>query len=70
MAPANTPRTVLDRLNLEIAKITSRADVRKAWGEQGAESLNMTTTEFEKYLIMDIAKWAKVVKASGARADL
>ena len=69
MAPANTPRAVLDRLNGEITKITSRADVRKTWGEQGAEPLTMSVSEFEKYLIADIAKWAKVVKISGARAD-
>ncbi len=69
MAPANTPRGVLDRLNGEITKITSRADVRKTWNEQGAEPLNMNAAEFEKYLNSDIAKWAKVVKASGARAD-
>jgi tripartite-type tricarboxylate transporter receptor subunit TctC len=69
MAPANTPRAVLDRLNGEITKVTSRPDVRKAWNEQGAESLTMSVAEFEKYLNADIAKWAKVVKASGARAD-
>ena len=37
--------------------------------EQGAEPLSMNPAEFEKYLNDDIAKWAKVVKASGARAD-
>ena len=69
MAPFNTPRSILDRLNNEITKITSRADVRKLWNDQGAEPLNMSVAEFEKYLRADIAKWAKVVKASGARAD-
>ena len=69
MAPANTPRAVLDRLNGEIAKITSRADVRKTWGEQGAVSMTMSVGEFESYLHADIAKWARVVKVSGARAD-
>lgn len=69
MAPANTPRAVLERLNGEITKITNRADVRKAWNEQGAEPMSMNLGEFEKYLNADIAKWAKVVKASGARAD-
>jgi len=69
MAPAGTPRAVVDRLNAEITKITSRPEVRKAWGEQGAEALTMTTAEFEKYLNADIAKWAQVVKISGARAD-
>ena len=69
MAPVNTPRAVLDRLNGEITKITSRADVRKTWGEQGAVSMTMSVGEFEKYLQADIAKWARVVKVSGARAD-
>ena len=69
MAPVNTPRAVLDRLNGEITKITSRPDVRKTWNEQGAEPLSMNTAAFEQYLNADIAKWAKVVKASGARAD-
>jgi tripartite-type tricarboxylate transporter receptor subunit TctC len=69
MAPTGTPRPVIDRLNAEITKVTSRADVKKIWGEQGAVPMTMTVAEFEKYLHADIAKWAKVVKISGARAD-
>jgi tripartite-type tricarboxylate transporter receptor subunit TctC len=69
MAPTGTPRPVIERLNAEITKVTSRADVKKVWGEQGAVPLTMTVAEYEKYLHADIAKWAKVVKISGARAD-
>jgi len=69
MAPAGTPRAAVERLNAEITKVTSRADVKKIWGEQGAVPMTMTVAEFEKYLHADIAKWAKVVKISGARAD-
>jgi tripartite-type tricarboxylate transporter receptor subunit TctC len=69
MAPVNTPRAVLERLNGEITKVTSRAGVKKAWNEQGAEPIVMSMPEFERYLIADIAKWAKVVKVSGARPD-
>jgi tripartite-type tricarboxylate transporter receptor subunit TctC len=69
MAPAGTPKPVIDRLNAEITKIVSRPDVKKAWNEQGAEPMTMTVGEFEKYLNADIAKWAKVVKIAGARAD-
>ncbi|MBI4189723.1 MAG: hypothetical protein HY525_04205, partial [Betaproteobacteria bacterium] len=68
MAPAGTPKPVIDRLNAEITKIVSRPDVKKAWSEQGAEPMTMTVGEFEKYLNAD-AKWAKVVKFAGARAD-
>lgn len=69
MAPSGTPRSALERLNAEITKIVNRADVRKTWNEQGAEPMSMSLAEFEKHLAADIAKWAKVVKASGARAD-
>jgi len=69
MAPTGTPKAVIDRLNAEIVKVANRADVKKTWNEQGAEPMSMNATEFEKYLNDDIAKWAKVVKASGARPD-
>ena len=69
MAPAGTPRPVLERLNAEIAKVVNRADVRETWGRQGAVPMIMTVAEFEKHLKADIAKWAKVVKIAGARAD-
>jgi len=69
MAPAGTPKRVIDRLNAGITKIVSQPDVKKAWNEQGAEPMIMTPGEFEKYLNSDIAKWARVVKVAGARAD-
>jgi tripartite-type tricarboxylate transporter receptor subunit TctC len=69
MAPTGTPRPVIDRLNAEITKVVNRADVKKIWAEQGAVPMTMSVGEFEKYLNADIAKWAKVVKISGARAD-
>ena len=69
MAPTGTPKAVIDRLNAEVAKVVARPDVKKTWNEQGAEPLSMNAAEFEKYLNDDIAKWTKVVKASGARPD-
>lgn len=69
MAPAGTPRPILDRLNAEITKVTTRSDTAANWQKQGAEALVMTVPEFEKYLNQDIAKWAHVVKVSGAKPD-
>ena len=69
MAPTGTPKTAVDRLNAEITKIASRPDVRKIWQEQGAVPMAMNAIEFDKYLNEDIAKWARVVKLSGARPD-
>jgi tripartite-type tricarboxylate transporter receptor subunit TctC len=69
MAPTGTPKAAVDSLNAEITKITSRADVRKTWQEQGAVAMTMNPAEFDRYLREDIEKWAKVVKLSGARPD-
>ena len=69
MAPAGTPKAAIDRLNGEITKIAGQPDVRKIWQEQGAVPMAMSPGEFEKYLNDDIAKWAKIVKLSGARPD-
>ena len=68
-APAQTPRPILDRLNGEITKVTTRADTAANWEKQGAEALVMSVSEFEKYLNQDIAKWAHVVKVSGAKPE-
>jgi tripartite-type tricarboxylate transporter receptor subunit TctC len=69
MAPAGTPRAITERLNAEITKVVNRSDVKEVWAKQGAVPLTMSVAEYEKYLHADIAKWAKVVKISGARAD-
>ena len=69
MAPAGTPRAIVERLNAEITKVVNRPDVKGVWAKQGAIPLTMSVADYEKYLYADIAKWAKVVKISGARAD-
>jgi tripartite-type tricarboxylate transporter receptor subunit TctC len=69
MAPAGTPVAVTNRLNAEITKVTSRPETAALWDKQGALALTMSVAEFEKYLNTDIAKWAQVVKVSGARQD-
>jgi tripartite-type tricarboxylate transporter receptor subunit TctC len=69
MAPTGAPKAIVDRLNGEITKIVNRPDVKKSWLEQGAVPMTMTPAEFERYLTADIAKWAKIVKLSGARPD-
>jgi tripartite-type tricarboxylate transporter receptor subunit TctC len=69
MAPAGTPKAIVDKLNAEINKAVSRPDVKEAWDKQGAVPLVMTPAEFDAYLRKDIEKWAHVVKVSGAKAE-
>jgi tripartite-type tricarboxylate transporter receptor subunit TctC len=69
MAPAATPRPVLEKLNGELAKILNSADVKENWGKQGAVPMGMTVDQFDKFLREDIAKWAGVVKATGMKIE-
>jgi tripartite-type tricarboxylate transporter receptor subunit TctC len=69
MAPAGTPEPIVTRLNTEINKIVNAADVKAAWAKQGAVPLSMSAPVFTKYVVDDVAKWATVVKVSGAKAD-
>ena len=69
MAPAGTPKPIVDKLNAEITKIVMRPDVRESWSKQGAEPMAMTPAEFTRFMNEDIEKWAKVVKISGAKVD-
>jgi len=69
VAPAGTPKAVVDRLNAQIRKITGSAEVKAAWAKQGATPLSMTPGEFEQYLHEDIAKWAKVIAQAGIKRD-
>jgi tripartite-type tricarboxylate transporter receptor subunit TctC len=69
MAPKGTPADVVNKLNAEVRKIVNNADVKAAWAKQGAVPMSMNVTEFDQYLNADIAKWANIVKVSGAKPD-
>lgn len=62
MAPAGTPKPVIDKLNAAVNAMVKRPDIVKLWTEQGAVPMSMTAEEFDKFLRGDIAKWADVVK--------
>ena len=62
MAPANTPRDIVERLAAEVAKIIAKPTIREAWAKQGAVPMTMTPVQFEAYLKGDIDKWAKVIQ--------
>jgi len=69
IAPKGTPSAIVNRLNAEITKIVSRADVRVDWEKQGAIPMVMTPDAFGRFLADDIVKWDRVVRISGAKPD-
>lgn len=62
MAPAGTPKPVIDKLNAAVNAMVKRPDIIRLWTEQGAVPMSMTPEQFEKFLRGDIKKWADVVK--------
>lgn len=69
MAPKGTPQEIVHKLNEAVSKIVSQPEVRQLWTKQGAVSMVMTPEAFEKYTREDIAKWARVIKSAGIKAD-
>jgi tripartite-type tricarboxylate transporter receptor subunit TctC len=68
MAPAGTPAPVVAKLHAETAKILARADVREKFGTLGMEVIGNTPAEFADVIKAEIPVWAKIIKASGAKA--
>jgi tripartite-type tricarboxylate transporter receptor subunit TctC len=69
LAPAATPREIIATLSAAVAKATHDPETRKRLAEQGAEPVGSSAEEFGRLLREDVAKWAEVVKVSGARTD-
>ena len=69
MAPAGTPKGVVERLNAEVGKVIAKPAVREAWARQGAVPMTMTPAQFETYLKGDIDKWAKVIQRAGIKSQ-
>ncbi len=69
MAPAGTPREIVDRLHAETAKALQDPDLRQKLAGLGVEIQPGSPQEFTALLKVETEKWAKVVKASGARAE-
>jgi tripartite-type tricarboxylate transporter receptor subunit TctC len=69
LAPAATPREAIAILASGVAHVAHDPDMRKRLAEQGAEPVGSTPEEFARLLRDEVAKWAEVVPASGAKAD-
>jgi tripartite-type tricarboxylate transporter receptor subunit TctC len=69
LAPANLPKPVLDKLHGELVKILQQPDVHKRIVDDGSEPVGSSPEEFRSFLAADLAKWAKVVKESGAKLE-
>ena len=69
LAPAGTPPDVIAKWNAGVTTILSAPDMRERLAAQGAEAAPDTPAEFARFIDGELVKYAKIVKASGAKVD-
>ena len=69
LVPAGTPRPIIDRLNAETLKALRQKDVTERLQVEGAEAAGTSPEEFGEFMRTETAKWGRVVKLSGIKAD-
>ena len=69
LAPAKTPAAIVERLNREVVKVLNMPNVKEQLFRSGLDASPSTPKEFGAYIKSEMAKWSKVVKASGAKAE-
>jgi tripartite-type tricarboxylate transporter receptor subunit TctC len=69
LAPAGTPPDVIAKWNADVVKVLNSPDVREKMLAQGAEPSPQTPAEFASFIAREREKYARIVKASGARVD-
>ena len=69
LAPAATPKAIVDRLNAEFVAVVRLPEMRERFLADGAEPVGNTSAEFAAFLKTDLERWSKVIKMAGAKID-
>ena len=69
LAPAGTPKAIVDQLNAALKKALAQPEIIKRMKDLGATPIGDTPEEFRAFLVKDSERWARVIKASGIKAD-
>ncbi len=69
LAPANTPREIVNKLNAELAKVMAQPDTRKALADAGVEPSLSTPEQLQAYMVAELERWGKVVREADIKAE-
>jgi tripartite-type tricarboxylate transporter receptor subunit TctC len=69
LAPAGTPRDIINRYHTEIVKVLNSADVKERFAKQGVEVRTNTPEQFGDFIKSEVARWGKVIRDAGIKSD-
>jgi tripartite-type tricarboxylate transporter receptor subunit TctC len=69
LAPAKTPQPIITKLNQEIVRILHTDELKDRLSADGSEPVGNTPEQFGAHIKSEVAKWSKVVKEAGIRAE-
>jgi tripartite-type tricarboxylate transporter receptor subunit TctC len=69
MAPARTPRAVIDKVRAATLKVLAMPEVREAFAQRGADIETSTPEQFASMIAIEKTRWAKIIKMSGAKSE-
>ena len=69
LAPARTPRAIIDKLNAEVVKAVRAPELRDRLHNEGAMAVGNTPEQFAAFIQRELARWAKVIKEAGIRIE-
>lgn len=69
VAPANTPKTIVQKMNAEVARLLATSEVSARLKNQGLQIAAGSPQDFARFMKAEIAQWARVIKASDVKAN-
>jgi tripartite-type tricarboxylate transporter receptor subunit TctC len=69
LAPAGTPRDIVNRLSAETAKAINQSDIKDRFNQIGIEPVGNSPEQASKFLADEISKWSKVITTAGVKAE-
>jgi tripartite-type tricarboxylate transporter receptor subunit TctC len=69
VAPAGTPRPIVERLHKELTAVIASSETKKRFEAEGADAVPMSSADFGRFITTEIAKWSRVVKEANIKAE-
>jgi tripartite-type tricarboxylate transporter receptor subunit TctC len=69
VAPANTPKAIVEKLNLQLANVLNNPDIKSQLSTKGFDVVTSTPNQLGEYIKSEVARWAPIVKRTGVTPE-